>query len=303
MRKRFAAAVIALFLLSPAAISAQKPAADPARDVAAALKTLSAEVPRILKTENLRDLYGNVYRLKEIGISYQPQLVAPVKPDPTWSKCQLRQYAGMKQFDAAYAIAFRKHQDLALISRNLDEIFTTLDLRSQADWAGHTFAALRKAAGQPETADVLAMLNELADEFAASLPTALSTPETAHYLEDSLYGFAIETAYLMGYFTANDPKGDIWDRIRDLRVKQKATLAEYWPQTALKVFEAFAQADARLGLKCESPDKLTFYRKLTAFAVDCRSGKLKGAKMKAEADKIFQELSTIRQAMLAPKAR
>lgn len=93
--------------------------------------------------------------------------------------------------------------------RALEEIITGLDLRSHADFSGRSYATLQKAAEDPGAIDVQALLDELANNLADEIPVTMSSPVTAHFLMDSLYGFSIESAHVMGYFQRNDATGKL----------------------------------------------------------------------------------------------
>ncbi len=301
--KKWMVALILCWSVGPLRTYSQSPPAPAGGSPVETLQALSAEVRAIIQPENLRNVFGDAYRLKEMGLSYQPQMTAPSRIEPGADPDRLRQFAGMKQFDTLYALAFRKHQEALDSSRALEAAFNALELRSYADWSGSAFGSLRIAAINPEGTDIPRLLDELADGFFKLIPTAMSTRETAHYLMDFLYGFSIEEAYVVNYFNLNDPAGNFREKMRNLRKTPSGPPPEPWARTVCRVFQSFDRASAKIGWKCGSPEKLALYNRLAALMEAEQSGKLSGPKLLAQWNQIHQEITAVREGMLSAKAK
>lgn len=279
-----------------AAVAEEPGAPEDAPQVAVeALRQLSAEVQEILARENVQSMFDRTARLKDLGLSYQPDLLAPGRPDPLWSRCQLQQFAGLKLFDAVYAIAFQKRQETADAMQCLDEIVTALDLRSHADFSGRSYAILKKAAEDPGAIDVRQTLNELADSLVAEIPVALSSPVTAHFLMDSLYGFSIESAHVMGYFQRHDATGKLRAQLYDEPARPGR---EPWMKMVLRAFAAFERQAAALGIDCDAPGKLDVVRSIAQVVEDEQAGRIPEENRAAIWDEIGEQIAAMRRSIL-----
>ncbi|HRZ12219.1 MAG TPA: hypothetical protein P5567_07165 [Kiritimatiellia bacterium] len=288
---------VALALGGTAAVAEAPPAPSEAAPQAAveALKQLSAEVQEILVRENVHSMFDRTARLQELGLSYQPDLVAPAAIDPAWTRCQQQQFAGIKLFDAVYAIAFQKRQETADAMRALEEIITGLDLRSHADFSGRSYATLQKAAEDPGAIDVQALLDELANNLADEIPVTMSSPVTAHFLMDSLYGFSIESAHVMGYFQRNDATGKLRAQLYE---EPSQPGREPWMKMVLRAFAAFERQAAALGLECDAPGKLDVVRSIAQVVEDEQAGRIPPETGAAIWNEIGEQIAAMRRSIL-----
>lgn len=285
---------VALALGGTAAV-AEAPPEEAPQVAVEALKQLSAEIQEILVRENVHSMFDRAARLQELGLSYQPDLVAPVALDPAWTLCQRQQFAGLKLFDAVYAIAFQKRQETADAMKALEEVITLLDLRSHADFSGRSYAVLKKAAEDPGAIDVRNLLDELANSLVDEIPATMSSPVTAHFLMDSLYGFSIESAHVMGFFQRNDTTGKLRARLYEEPARPGR---EPWMKMVLRAFAAFERQAAALGLGCDAPAKLEVVRSIAQVVEDEQAGRIPPETGVAVWNEIGEQIAAMRRSIL-----
>ncbi|MBN1939320.1 MAG: hypothetical protein JW843_07030 [Candidatus Aminicenantes bacterium] len=296
-RAGWIAVLLAVLASSPPPTASSQAASQEAVD---ALKKLSVEVQRIVSRDNVRAMYDRTLKLKEMGFSFQAGLLAPRRPDPSWSRCRTRQYAGMKLFDMGYAVAFLKRGEAIDCVEGLEAVFSALDLRSHADWSGRGFNTMRRAADDPESIDPGEILNELVDNLVDEIPTAMSSPETAHYLLDALFGFSIQSAHVAGTFQKDGPDASVRER---LYPKSSDAGHESWMSMVLRVFAAFEVEAAKIGLKCEATENLGVIREIADLVKAEAAEKLGPEDRKIRWDRIGTRVAAARAAILSTGSR
>lgn len=225
--------------------------APPAAEVSAALKQLTAEAQKILTQEKVHTLLDRSRVLKEYGVTYLPELIAPNGLEKKLTGCNLRQYVGMKMFDALYAAAFNKRQAVADSITSIEAALQTLDLRSHADFSGRMMATLRKATSGDETVDAKKLADQLSADALQELPAALSSPETAHFLLDAFHGFNTEGSCMLGTFYTNGSTNRLKEWQQASRTNPAVSAA------ILDLFAAAAKQDNALHLDCQTAKDLT----------------------------------------------
>lgn len=268
---------------------------EAAPDVQETLKALSAEVRNALLKENFHSVSDRMLQMKELGVSYLPDLVGPTKADPGWNRCRRQQMNGVKAVDLIYAATFLKKQEAAEHAALLEELFEALDLRSLADFSGRTFGVIREAMKQPELVDVPAFLDKMTDAFVEEWPVFMSHPETAHYLLDFLYGFTVEFHHISRYFidhdTAHNLRAALW-------TKGPTPAPQSWPKAALRVCEAYERHAGKLGIACDILEKLALIRQLAGLVKDQLSAGMKTKTLNPRGAEMSEKLAAARKAIL-----
>ncbi len=271
----------------------EKKKTEATAEVAAALKQLLAEVQALLTKENVHSMYDRPRLLKETGVTYQPDLVVASDLTPRLSSCNLRIYAGIKMYDAVYAAVFNKKQEVARSLQAIDAAMIKLDLRSHADFSGHIRDTVRKVASETGEVDIRQMLNQLTADTIQELPVFMSSSESAHFLMDCLYGFALEACSVMGYFHQTDPN----DRLMKLRTQQPAFLG--WLNAVDNVFGAFQKSNQDLRVECKRSHSPEFIKTVMKLSEAERSGKITTKEARQQLAGLREQLTQLRASILA----
>ncbi len=227
---------------------------EAAADVAKSLEQIAVEAKETLTRANILDVFDWYRKLKEYGMTYQPSLVAPNDLVGKLNDEQLRFYAGVKLFDALYAATFMKRQEVVDCVNVIEEIQEKLDLRSYADLNNYFLKTLKAVADDPAAVDIQVLIEQLASDYVNELPQLLSSPETADYLIDGLYGTVLQqylTSDLVGNFA-----GDAMDEGFELYPSQ------HFFKTLLNLFEAFDRMDEIIRVSGETVEKVDVIREL-----------------------------------------
>ena len=260
------------------------------------LEQVSAEVQGLLVKDKIHSQFDLFRRLTEYGVTYQPSLLAPNDLVDTLDDEGLRQYAGLKLFDAIYAASFMQRQDLSDCIRTLDEIQNKLDLRSYADISDDFFKTLKKAAAEPELVNVQLLLEQLATDYVNNVPAMMSSPQTADYLVEGLFGFTIETSYVLGHFfqmTRNDPESKLREGMR------QQSGAE-WQKMIVKLFEAFDGLDVTTSVSGETAERLAVIRQIISTMEGQRSKEMTREASRNSWMAIAEQITELRTSILYP---
>ena len=261
MKKYWILAGMVLWSSSPNATRAQNAAAPSPNAVVAAaavektLQQISEEVQYVLVEDQVFSLFDWYRKLKDFGLTYQPSLAAPNDLSGQLDGEQLRLYAGVKLFDALYAVTFMQRQEAADCVRVIEEIEQALDLRSFADLDNHFLATLKKAANNPEEVDVQSLIRQLANDYVKELPALLSSTETADYLIDGLYGAFIEQSYILSGLLQS-PNAD------QIQAGFEQCPSQSGFAMLLDLFGAFDRLDEEIRVGGETAQKLDVIREL-----------------------------------------
>ena len=223
-------------------------------DVAKSLEQIAVEANAALTRANVLDVFDWYRKLKEYGMTYQPSLTVPNDLVGKLNDEQLRFYAGVKLFDALYAATFMKRQEVVDCVNVIEEIQEKLDLRSYADLNNYFLKTLKALADDPAAVDIQVLIEQLASDYVNELPQLLSSPETADYLIDGLYGTVLQqflTSELVGNFA-----GDAMDEGFELYPSQ------HFFKTLLNLFEAFDRMDESIRVSGETVEKVDVIREL-----------------------------------------
>lgn len=264
MSKRMSAWIISLiFIVLPAygadhATTAEAVGNQAATaEVAKSLEQMATEVKNLLVKEKVRNIFDLFRRLREEGVTWQPSLTAPNDLVNKLDDEQLRLYAGVKLFDALYAATFMQRQAVSDSLQTIEAIQEKLNLRAYADLSGNFFKTLKKAAANPQSVNVQLLLEQLATDYVQDIPALMSSPKSADYLIDSLYGFTIENGHVLGYFFQNDLKG------LDKAIHQQPDRGE-WQDTMVKLFKAFDRMDEKIRVSGETTEKVAVIERMVA---------------------------------------
>ncbi len=264
-------------------------------DAAKSLEQIAADVKTILVQERIHDAFDLYRKLKDFGVTYQPTLTAPNDLVSQLDDEQLRLYAGVKLFDAIYAVTFMKRQEVADCVAVIEQIQDKLELRSYADINNYFLHTLKKAAAQPDEVDIPKLIEQLSSDYVNELPDLLGSVESADYLIDSLYGFYIEMNYVFGALMATSAKAQIEEGFNEIK-----TVDVY--KLPLDVFAAFDRMNEEIRVSGETQEKLAVLRKMYDLDVVEESGTLSDA----DANPAWLEQSliiiAIRNAILTPAA-
>ncbi len=221
-------------------------------DVAKSLEQIAVEAKETLTRANILDVFDWYRKLKEYGMTYQPSLAAPNDLVGKLNDEQLRFYAGVKLFDALYAATFMKRQEVVDCVNVIEEIQEKLDLRSYADLNNYFLKTLKAVADDPAAVDIQVLIEQLASDYVNELPQLLSSPETADYLIDGLYGTILQqlaTTDMIGNFA-----GDAIEEGFELYPSQ------HFFKTLLNLFEAFDRMDESIRVSGETVEKVDVIR-------------------------------------------
>ena len=227
---------------------------EAAADVAKSLEQMAAEANATLTRANILDIFDWYRELKEYGMTYQPSLTAPNDLAGKLNDEQLRFYAGVKLFDALYAATFMKRQEVVDCVNVIEEIQEKLNLRSYADLNNYFLKTLKAVADDPAAVDIQVLIEQLASDYVNELPQLLSSPETADYLIDGLYGTVLQQ-----YITSDrvgNLAGDAMDEGFELYPSQ------HFFKTLLQLFEAFDRMDENIRVSGETVEKVEVIREL-----------------------------------------
>jgi hypothetical protein len=291
MSKWMAAALVGLGLWVGAACGA--PAGETAETAAKSLEQIARDVRETLARERIRDVFDLYRKLKDHGASYQASLVAPEYLGGRLFDGNLRMYAGMKMFDALYAATFLRREAAADAVGTIEQIQDALELRSYADLSNPFLGTLKAAAAAPEEIDVRALVDQLASDYVAELPELLSSPQTADYLIDALYGFFVQYSYVTDMLMAVN-HAEI-----EAGFDSMDTTDVY--KVLLDVFEAFDRMDETIRIGADTAGKMEVMRTMYDLVVAERSGELAEEEAGAMWLGPSQEILAIRESILEPK--
>ncbi|MBF0301135.1 MAG: hypothetical protein HQK51_20675 [Oligoflexia bacterium] len=267
-----------------------------ANDIMSSLKKLDVEIHKILHMESIETMFDTPRLLRDYGISYQPELVAPKNLTPKLSGCNLQIYAGIILYDLIYAVVSNKRQEIVESLQVMETIAQKLDLRSHADLTNHMFSILKKVASEPENVNIKKLINQMAKDFMSQIPIFMSSKETAHYMLDLLYGFTLEAAHVMEYFH----RAEQGFKLKEWRRKQKPNSLS-WMSDITTIFYSFSNLKKNLDLKCKSSDKLLVMKNAVTFVQDSMTGKFKNkeGERNRRSIEIINDIATMRSAIFA----
>ncbi len=261
------------------------------RAVAKSMAQVAEEIEGLLSQDRIHSQFDLFRKLKDYGVTYQPALLAPNDRVGRLDDVGLRQYAGVKLFDAVYAAAFRQRQDLKDCAQVMDMIENKLDVRSCADIGNEFFVTLNQAAMEPEAVDVRDLLEQLSKDYVANVPALLAHPESAEYLIEGLFGFTVEMYYLLAYFYQHDTD----DKLR-------AGIDQYdgmeWLDAMRQVFEAFDQLDEGTRKRAETTARLAVIRQMITAIKGRMSGTITGPALADSWRKTAEQIGGIRKSIL-----
>ncbi len=286
-------ALAALVALMPPARAAGEGAKDTAELVQSA-KALKNEVEALFDREKVRSRFDMMRKLKAYGISYQPDLTAPVDLAGRLIPEDQRTYAGIKLFDAIYAATFLKRQETADSIRAIEEVEDALDLRSYADLSRTFLKTLKQAAAEPENIDTEKLLSQLADDYVDEIPALMSSEETARYLIEGLYGFTIQTSHVLGFFY----RQAITEVELDRGVHAQNDTS--WLYAILDIFSAYHRIDRENRSVEEAEERLAVIRQMLAAIEGERDGTMSEEEQDAAWAEIAGKVDRIRSVVLTP---
>jgi len=294
-RSQLAAFVIVLLLAAghPALKADPQAATKPTPSV----DQVVTQVKALLAKERIQTRFDLVRQLQQQGLTWQPSLLAPNDLVGRLSDESLRYYAGIKLFDAVYAATFMQRQAVADAVRTIEQIQDKLNVRSYADLGGGAVATLRKAAAEPGKANVPELVDQLAGDFSRDVPALMANPRSAAYLVDVLYGFTIETGFMLGYFYRADAKGQ--GTLMKAIPQQKGGITD-WLEVLLQVHEAVGRGGETITVKGKAVPKMDLIREIIRVRKEAGQSP---EKIAASRTSVYGQAATIREAILTPSAR
>ncbi len=287
-----------LGILAAACVASSAPGQDQdtkaVADVSKSLESIAADVKAILVRERIHETMDFFRKMKDYGITYQPALTAPNDLVGRLDKDQLRLYAGIKTFDALYAVTFLKRQEAADCVAVIEQIQDALNLRSQADLGNDFLSTLKKAASQPDEVDVQKLIEQLASDYIQELPAMLSSTETADYFIDSLYGLNIQLYYIVGALCATTAGEQLQPGLTQLDDGSM-------DKSLLDVFEAFNRMDDTIRISGKTEEKLGVIRSGYDLVMAARNGTLSPEELDSKWREVNLTVDAIRNAILTPK--
>lgn len=242
-------------------------AGDAPDAVAQSVKVLFDDVQNMLGQEKVHSQFDMLHRLKEFGITYQPDLVAPNNLTPRLIDEDKRVYSGIKLFDAIYAATFLKRQEVADCVQTIEEIQAALDVRSQADLSGTFFKTLKQSAAEPDSVDVQVLMDQLARDYVGDVPALLSSEATGKYLIEGLYGFTLEISYVLIHFLGHSTDARLRDGILE-------TVDTNWLYAILDIFDAYNRTYEGEWAAAEAEERLTLIRQMLSHIEAERAGEI-----------------------------
>jgi hypothetical protein len=290
MKRIIMGALVSTFVLGMTALGEEAAAT---KEVVKSLKQISTEVEALLTKDKIHNLFDQYRRLAEYGVTYQPSLVAPDDLASRMDPERLRLYAGMKLFDAIYAVTFMKKQEVAQCVKTLEAIQEKLDLRSYADLNNRYLETLKKAAANPEALDVKTLIEQLTDDYLSEVPALMSSPQSADYLIDGFYGFMIEMSYVTSALISSDTSGKMEEGFDTLNLPNNR-------QLILDLFLAFDREDETMEVSGVTTEKLAVIRQGCYLADAEMSGKLSDEDAQQEWIAMGTQVASIREMILTP---
>ncbi len=257
MRRVVTSCVGVLLLMASLPVLAADPpkAAKPTPSV----DQVASEVKKLLAKENIQTRFDLVRRLQQQGLTWQPSLVAPGNLAGRLSEENLRYYAGIKMFDALYAASFMQWQAVSDSVQTIEQVQEKLNIRSYADVSGGIVSTLKKAAAAPEKTNVPALIDQLAADFSRDVPALMANPKSATYLVDLLYGFTIETGYMLSHFYRTDAKGE--GPVMKAVPQQKTGVTD-WLEILLQVTEIVGKSNETITVKGKAVPKMDLIKEI-----------------------------------------
>ena len=173
-----------------------------AENLKEALEDLASLTVEILEKEKMHIAFDRLRFMKEVGLAWRPELMAPSDLAPKLPESALYQYAGVKLADAIYAAVFGKKKEVADSIKVVEEVMQLTDIRSHADFDGRMIKTVKKAALEPEGVDAKTVLEELTNDFISQLPVFSSSQESVNYLFQGFCGFTVQSFYITTNFFA-----------------------------------------------------------------------------------------------------
>lgn len=299
MNKSSCAAILLLMSFAIPAHAVSKPV-KPGHETAQVQKSLdqlAIEVKTLLAKEKIHHRFDLLRRLQLQGLTWQPTLLAPNNLVNQLDAQGLRFYAGVKLFNALYATTFMQRKSVSEQVQTIQAINEKIDLRSYSDLSGKLFVTLNKAAAEPESTKLQELIEQVAADYANDIPVLMSSPQGAEYLLDSLYGFTVETGYMLGNFHRLDPTGE-GSLMKSLRQPENGITE--WLETLVGLFEAYGKANDTVYVNGQSVEKLAFIKQV--LDAHYRQRKDPGYRP-ADRGSVYTQATAIRTAMLTPAAK
>ncbi len=156
----------------------------------------AGQVEQIMTGKRITDMMGVAMRLKEAGGSYQQDLTYPLEAGIHDAEA-MRVLIGVRQFDALYAAAFGKRQDVALFLKAQEALILKLNLKGRVDVSAVFPPELNWMAREPDKVDFHDIVAAYADN-ASRYTNLTADPAGFDVIADSLFGFAVEGLYVIG---------------------------------------------------------------------------------------------------------
>lgn len=266
-----------------------------AEDVGESVGVLFSDVMEILSKEKIHSQFDMMRQLKDVGVSYQAALLVPDDLGPRLDLANRKRYAGIKLFDAIYAATFMKRKEAANAVMTIEQIQSSLDLRSYADISDSFFKTVKKAAAEPESVQVQELLDQLANDYVHEIPAMLSSEETASYLIEGLYGFTVEISHILLFFS-REGQSDL------LREGVRKSMDTDWYYAILDIFDSFNRSRKTQVVDADLEQRLGVLRQIVSALEAERSGSASSAELAAYWSKISLQISSIRADILTPAA-
>ena len=172
-------------------------AAAPAQAQDTDIKRIPAEVNDIFTKEGITDMMSVSMRLKEAGGSYQQDLTYPLDAKFQDFPEAMRILIGVYQFDALYAAAFGKRQEVARFLKAQEKQILELNLKGRVDVAALFPPELNWMLREPDKVDFKDIVAAYADNLSRYEKLA-EDPVGLDLIGDALYGFVVEGLYVSG---------------------------------------------------------------------------------------------------------
>ena len=247
----------------------------------------------MLDHEKVHHRFQLLRQLQGQGLAWEPSLLAPNDLVDKLGEEGLRFYAGTKLFDALYATTFAQSQAILDAVKTLESIQEKLNIHSFAAPEGKFLATLKKCASEAEPTKAGQYIDQLALDFSQDIPQMLSKPDSTTYLLDALYGFTIETGYVLAQSHKADRKGD--GKIMKSVSQQNKAITD-WLLALKKLFSAYDRLGETLEVKGKSVKKMALIDEILEHR---QASETHHEKVKKTRESVYPKASDIREAMLS----
>lgn len=161
------------------------------------MERLAAQVSDAITQADITDMMSVTMRLKEAGASYQEALTYPMDTRFDNDPEAMRLLIGVRQFDALYAAAFGKKQEVMRFLKAQNDLVMQLNLKGRVDVAAVFPPELNWMLREPDKVNFDDIVAAYADNLERYKEMG-KVPAGLDVIGDALYGFVVEGLYVTG---------------------------------------------------------------------------------------------------------